>query len=277
VRALGRERLKDTSLDYGTEAGRAYAERRGLVPESEIVLRERQAEAAREQPAPRRSRFAGLKLNAAPIRPDRARQAERARSRTSAWESELSRAVGQFAEAVEDARRLVREDLPVLPHQQAAVEAGIAAIVAAAPGFDRSDVVNAFDTHTALITPAVLGPAGREAAIVAIEETREQRLALEAKARAAMRQWAVLEQRYDQAERGQERDTARQAVSGMEAFAEELKRDPQLESLLRQRGREFGVVEGSRLDRMVRSQRIEQELARELGLRHGRDLGMGRS
>ena len=56
---LSRERLKDTSLDYSsarTEAERggeahdpvqAYAERRGLVPESEIVLRERTAEVPR--------------------------------------------------------------------------------------------------------------------------------------------------------------------------------------------------------------------------------------
>ena len=83
---LGRERLKDTSLDYGLAAGtragagpgerpssearsaaaaeamRAYAERRGLVPESEIVLREQPA-AERVQPdRPRRGMFTGLKL-----------------------------------------------------------------------------------------------------------------------------------------------------------------------------------------------------------------------
>src|SRR4029077_5278049 len=65
ARVLGRERLKDTSLDYGvarTEiereipmesraSTRAYAERRGLVPESEIVLRERPAEVPRAEPA----------------------------------------------------------------------------------------------------------------------------------------------------------------------------------------------------------------------------------
>jgi hypothetical protein len=82
TRVLGRERLKDTSLDYGfgrTEAEpeirsesaadsvRAYAERRGLVPESEIVLREHPAETRRAEPArPRRGMFTGLKLEAAP-------------------------------------------------------------------------------------------------------------------------------------------------------------------------------------------------------------------
>jgi AAA domain len=93
-----------------------------------------------------------------------------------------------------------------------------------------------------------------EAAIAAIETTREQRLALEARAREAVRRWAVLGRRYDQAERGDEREAARQAVSGMEAFAKELKQDPQLDSLLRQRGRDFGIEDGSRLDRVVRGE-----------------------
>ena len=117
VRVLGRERLKDTSLDYapiGTGAEReiraesavdplrAYAERRGLVPpdgrvpESEIVLRAR-AEAARqteavrraaeraELPRPRRGMFAGLKLPVRPAAeagaaPERQRQAEAERA-----------------------------------------------------------------------------------------------------------------------------------------------------------------------------------------------------
>ena len=97
-------------------------------------------------------------------------------------ESELSWVVGQFAEAVEDARRLLRENLPVLPHQQAAMEAGIDAILAAdrqigAPHIVRSDVLDTFNTRTELMTPAAQGQPGRTAAIVALEETRDQRLA----------------------------------------------------------------------------------------------------
>jgi len=286
---LGRERLKDTSLDYAPAADASvwsYAERRGLVPpdgrvpESEIVLRERQAEAFRERPAPRRSRFAGLKLNAVPLRPERVPAAEQARSRTQVRETELSRAVGQFAEAVVDTRRLVREDLPVLPHQQAAMEAGITAIVAAGRGLARADVVDTFNGRPELIAPAAEGRSGRDAAVTAIEGVRIQRLALEAQAGEAVQQWAVLERRYDQAERGRERDAAQKAITGMEAFAKELKRDPQLESLLRQRGQEFGIAEGSRLDRVVRGEGWTRKLVRELGLDHGvrhegPSLGMG--
>ena len=105
VRVLGRERLKDTNLDHGSaeteharggaaaeQAGAARqaasnAERWGLVPESEIVLRERDASAARDTPAQRRSVFAGLELQAgatagtgAGSEPEREQQADAARA-----------------------------------------------------------------------------------------------------------------------------------------------------------------------------------------------------
>ena len=40
----------------------------------------------------------------------------------------------------------------------------------------------------------------------------------------------------------------------MERFATDLKRDPQLDSVLRQRGQQLGVAEGSRLAWVVQSQ-----------------------
>jgi Ti-type conjugative transfer relaxase TraA len=283
TRVLGRERLKDTSLDYGAErtefeqkiqsesrdSARAYAERRGLVPESEIILRERQVEPQRAAPAqPRRSRFAGLKLNAAPMTPVEMRASEQVPHRAPTAEPALSRAVGQFAEAALDATRMVQEKLPVLPHQRAALEAGLAAIEAVRPGV-RADVVATFSAQPGLAVAAAEGLAGREAAIAAIEATRAQRLVLEAQAHEAVQRWAVLERHYDQAERGYEREAATKAVSGMEAFAKELKRDPQLDSLLRQRGREFGIEAGSRLDRVVHGEGWTRELTRQLGLEHG--------
>ena len=55
----------------------------------------------------------------------------------------------------------------------------------------------------------------------------------------------------------------------MERFAQALKRDPQLDSVLRQRGPELGIAEGSRLALVVQSQKLDYALTRELGLRHG--------
>ncbi len=55
ARVLGRERAKDTTLDYGGgELAERYAVRRGLVPESEIVRRGGGGQAGRARPSWRR-------------------------------------------------------------------------------------------------------------------------------------------------------------------------------------------------------------------------------
>src|SRR5215210_6193298 len=61
-RVLSREREKDTTLDYAA----GFAELRGLVPRSEILIGTRpvEREAARPTPTAQRSPFAGLKLGA---------------------------------------------------------------------------------------------------------------------------------------------------------------------------------------------------------------------
>jgi hypothetical protein len=50
--------------------------------------------------------------------------------------------------------------------------------------------------------------------------------------------------------------------------------DPQLQSPMRERGREFGIAEGSRLDRVV--QDLDRALRREIDIDHGlrRDRGL---
>jgi hypothetical protein len=71
----------------------------------------------------------------------------------------------------------------------------------------------------------------------------------------------------------------RAAVGGMEAFVTRLKGNKPLDSLLRQRGAEFGIQSGSRLDQVVRGAGWTRELARELnlerGLQRGPSLGLG--
>ena len=58
----------------------------------------------------------------------------------------------------------------------------------------------------------------------------------------------------------------------MEAVAGALKRDPQLESLMRSQSKELGIEAGSRLDRVMQKRNIERAIDRGLG----RD-GPGRS
>jgi hypothetical protein len=256
------------------DSARAYAERRGLVPESEIVVRERPAEVpGAELARPRRGLFAGLKLDAdhaaaAPPRTDPpAMEQDRAADR-------LAQSVGVYVRAWSDAERMRQAGLPVLPHQTEALVHADRAVEAQLPGFGQ-------DLDAALTrTPKLVHGAGTEAGLAVLIEagrvTRAEREKLEERAREAVRTWVKLERAYEQAEKSYDHLAQREIGGRMEQFAEALKRDPQLDSVLRQRGPQLGVAEGSRLAWVVQSQGIDRTLTRELGLRHGRGLGLGR-
>ncbi len=165
-----------------------------------------------------------------------------------------------------------------VPHQAAALAQAGRAVERHVPGFGR-------DLHTALTrAPELARGAGTEDDSVAalIQAGRAEglhRTALEQRGRAAVRAWDTLEREYEAAGKAYERDAQRTVGTRMEAFAKELKRDPQLDSLLRQRGRELGVAKGSRLDRVVRAREIDRALTRDInlehGMRHSRRPGLG--
>ncbi len=291
---LGRERRKDTSLDYGfarTEAEpellaeardsmRAYAKRRGLVspdgraPESEIVLRGPPVEGPRGEPArPRRGMFTGLKLEAGrtdvtpapagvPAVTERDRDADR-----------LGRSVRDYARAWSDAERMHRAGLPVLPHQAAALTQADRALDGQLPGFGR-------DLQAALSqAPRLAQGAGTDAGLAALiaagRSAWGERETLEARAREAVRAWGKLELAYEQAGKGDDWPARRELGGRLERFAKELKRDPQLDSVLRQRGQQLGIAEDSRLARVVRGDSSDHAVTRALGLRHDRDHDHG--
>jgi len=306
ARTLGRERLKDTSLDYvgpggaerdGEDLAQRYAERRGLDPlrpESEIVVQpapERQAPtpkpeilAAAEpmaEPAraePQRGRFAGLRLGAGqgaprpvPVRvpelaPAPESQLEPARPETQG--ERLARGLEGYARAWADAGRMGRAGLPVLPHQEAALARAGEALEREGTGLAR-DAAAALERSPALAGLAATGQAGKVALFArAVEEERREYQALEERGRAAVRAWDKLERAHDKAAGRYEWDTARAVTKKLEAFAHALKRDAALEGVLRERGPELGMAAGSRLDRVLAMSRaaVERELARELRL-----------
>jgi Ti-type conjugative transfer relaxase TraA len=308
-RTLGRERAKDTSLDYGGPE-RAYAERRGLDPlrpESEIVVRQAAraepkpptpaagldipATAVPEQAAPRRGRFAGLRLGAGggafraipepvpELAPAPVAQPEPARAEGRG--ERLARGLAGYARAWEDRARMEQAGLPVLPHQDTALARAGAVLEAEGVNMAR-------DAATVLARdPSLAGlTAGGQAEGVAVfgravGEARRGRLALEERGRAAVWAWDTLEQAHDLAAGRYEWEAARAATGEMEAFARALKQDAALDGLLRERGGELGVAEGSRLARVAAldGAAVERELARELQLeqapRQSRGMSMG--
>ncbi len=165
--ALGRERAKDTSLDYGDGAGSedlvaAYAARRGLGPVPKVKA---------PVPARKPGLFSGLRLGAGPVA---AVEVPQAPTRPAEVEGTLSQSVGRFAAAWGDAVRMVEQDLPILPHQRAVLDAAHQAIEAERPGFAKA-VAKALQASPELGTRAVAGPAGRKALVGAVEAAEVQR------------------------------------------------------------------------------------------------------
>jgi hypothetical protein len=312
TRVLGRERLKDTSLDYGLAPGgtarqpeirpesddsvRAYAERRGLVPpdgrvpESEIIVQGRPVVAAPVQEAPkpaaRRGKFSGLKLDArrtSDAVPDPERlvsPAESTPARVVMTELErrqeqMERLAASYARAWGDAERMRRKGLPVLPHQAQALQAADRALEAFDSGAGR-DVRGALEA-----APALAGwietKNGRQALTAAAMDVRRDRQALDRRVREAVRGWVALERAHDLAASRYDWDAARAVTQRLETYAQALKQDPQLEDVLRTRGAEFGVEKGSRLERVVLAPEVTERLMRQVGLEQARGLGHGPS
>lgn len=192
-----------------------------------------------------------------------------------AREEQLRRGLAAYATAWADAGRMTTAGLPVLAHQAEALERAGQALDDLAPNLAQ-------DTRAALQrAPELARGAGTQEGALALGQAigaeRQARLALDERARGAVRAWHQLERAYEKAGTSYDRPAQREAGARLEAFAQELKRDPQLDSLLRQRGRDLGITEGSRLDRVVQAQEHElaRTLRRELGISMDRGMGMG--
>ena len=282
---LGRERAKDTTLDYrGQDYRDVFAERRGIsVPESlaRDVRRERAGEAGRP---PKRGMFDGLKLGRVPT--ELGREAGGKPSpfaglklkapaqefgyaapeigRMLGREFRLEQAVERFGRAYAEAARMAPQGFSVLEHQKEALRAAGRALDAVRPNGAadlseamrrKPELIQALaDGQTATLTQAL----AHEAQVRASPELRADRFVSDWKA--LMRERAALGH-------GWEREGARKAVTGrMEDLVNGLHRDAQLESVLRQRTRQMGLA-GSGED-------LRWELTRSLTL--GRGLGIGR-
>lgn len=281
---LSRSQAKETTLDYDKAA---YAQRRGM--ESEIIMpqamrerpaqdrptRERAADQQAEPPAPKRGMFDGLNLSTARGRPEaerptRERAPEPAQRDATDW---LNRAVDRYARAWTDAERMREQDLPVLEHQKVALRDAGATLDTARPGATR-DLLTALE-HEPDTNRAMTGMQGRERAaqlVAGIQHEDRVRQDPNLKAERLVKVWNGLEAQHERLS-GRDQAEARGKVEGrMKEVAGELKRDPQLESLMRSRSKEFGIEAGSRLDRVVREPNIERAISH--GIRRDRGLGM---
>ncbi len=281
---LSRSQAKETTLDYDRAA---YAQRRGM--ESEIIVpqamrerpaqdrptRERAADRQAEQPAQKRGMFDGLNLSTARSRPEAERPTRERAPEPGQRDAPdgLNRAVDRYARAWTDAARMREQNLPVLEHQKLALRDAGGALDAARPNATR-DLLTAME-HEPATHQAMTGMQGRERAtqlVAGIQHEDRVRQDPNLKAERLVKVWNGLEAQQERLS-GRDQAEARGKVEGrMKEVAGELKRDPQLESLMRSRSKELGIEAGSRLDRVVREPNIERAISH--GIRRDRGLGM---
>lgn len=231
VRTLSRERGKDMVSDYAQ-------------------VTEQQREPPPPSAAPRRSMFDGLKLNCAPVHiPDQP--------------SAMAQAVQRYGRAAGDIIRMKEQGFDPLPHQREALGRAIKDIDTLRPG-GAEDMRIAMNKDPALIREATDGRTGR--AIQAMMAEGEIRTDGITRANRFIATWQDKARQLKALERQGDADAIWTAKQDMHAMAKALHRDPQLESLLRNRTHDLGLAsqKGASI-----SQGLQQWLDRS------RNLGIG--
>jgi len=177
---------------------------------------------------PARDPFAGLKLKPSLI--------------VEPAPDPLDQAVTRVARATADIMRMRRQGLEELPHQQKALAESAVALKAIRPDAAR-DLRAAFVKDMGLIDEAAQGRPS--AAIRAMTLEREIRFDLTQRADRFVATWRAQSKCLDALSRDGEYRAADRLREGMNGLAKSLHRDPQLESLLRNRLKELGIGKSS--------------------------------
>ncbi|WP_242139638.1 Ti-type conjugative transfer relaxase TraA [Sphingomonas sp. TREG-RG-20F-R18-01] len=228
VRALSRERGKDMAFDY-----------------------QRAPELIRGAPAPARNPFAGVRIApaVAPV----------PQTRTNP----LDKAVERYARAAADILRMRRAGLDELPHQKVAFTEAGKALDVLRPDAAR-DLRHALNADPTLIGQAATGKTA--AAIRAMALEAEMRVGAVQRADQFVADWQRNARLLQRLSRDGEYDKADHVQRGMVDMAKSLHRDPQLESLLRNRVRELGI-------RTSGGASLSHDLQQSPALSRGRGLG----
>ncbi len=258
--------------DRGAGAGQAAAERQprrgmfdGFRPAPQRPAPEPTPAGEREKAAPRRGMFDGLKLSAAPLK-----GAERAPVPADRGQGrDYARAVERASRSAEAVLQARASGAPVLEHQKVALERATQALEQIRPGASR-DLSAAMQRDPALLREAAAGRSGpmldamaQEARVRADPNLRADRF---------VERWQGLKQERDRLYRAGDMAGRERTGKEMAGMAKSLERDPQVESVLRNRTRELGLEIGMGRGRGVDSGDLGRELARDLGIGMGRGM-----
>ncbi|MDT0577145.1 Ti-type conjugative transfer relaxase TraA [Croceicoccus sp. F390] len=259
VRALSRDRGKDMAGDYTRpeqDQARAFADRREIrFPE----LARQVAEKVRDKA---RGMFAGFRPKPAA---ERATSPERSAADRPPPPSQ-AKAIERYARAGADIGRMLEKGLPVLAHQEQALAKAGDALDQVRPHAAR-DLASALARDPKLIEQAARG--NTSGAAKAMETERQVRTDPEKRAGRFVEQWQGMKEAQASMERAGDHAGAEKIGERMESMAGGLRRDPQLESVLRRRAPELAL-------NMERGRSIGQELAQSVTIGRDRDRGMSR-
>ena len=199
-------------------------------------------------PAPSRNPFAGLKLGRAPVAEPQA--------------TSLDKAVERYARAAADILRMRSRGIGELPHHRTAFAQAGRELDAIRPDAAR-DLRSAFNADHGLIDQAANGKTA--AAIRAMALEAELRIDGARRADQFVTAWQHNVRRLHAHERSGDYDAGDQARSNLTDLAKSLHRDPQLESLLRNRVKDLGIGE-------PRGASLSYDLLNSPGLSRGRGL-----
>ena len=236
--------------------------------------------------------FAGLKLNARPApsqerseasrmqrQPEREgslrqapapdRLAERARG-----QSPLEAAVDRYARAYESAHRHRREGLPVLDMQRQEMSEAGQQLDQVQGGM--KDLLRSTLQHDPATARAMTELSGRERVAHVIDGMKRENAALQdpnVRAERFVNRWQELQGQRREL-RGWQHDDARAKVeSQMNGLTKSLERDPQVDSILRNRRQELGIGQQQRQGQSI-ARELQEEMIRSHRLSRG--IGLGR-
>jgi hypothetical protein len=252
-RAMGRDAGQDQAADKTATPKRGMFD--GLNLKAGARTREREA-------------FSEVRLSAVERAPETAQQASQ----------NLNRALDRYARTWSDAMRMPEKNLPILEHQRTAFREASLALDGVQPGAS-ADLHNAL-THEPKFYQAMTSLQGKERTLqlrAALDHEARGRSDPNLKAERLVKTWRVLEAERERTSGYENKDARQQVKERMKSIADELKRDPQLESILQRRAQELGIERGSRLDRVLNAPTIERALdlsVRDLGRHRDRGLSL---
>lgn len=258
ARTLGRERAKDTTLDYRE----AFADRRQIWRDAIIVPALEQG-GAKNPHRLAKGVFAGFKPRARAAQETPALGATKVRD--GGQPPALSAEVDAYTRAFAAVVQMRAERLPILPHQKIALEQAGVALARTAP--EAAEDLRSALTRRPSLAGQVDAPGGLASVVAAMAQEAKVRTDPDLRADRFVADWKALRERS--AELGWGQGAAREAVEGrMRTMAKRVGRDKELAVALNSRRKALGIDH---------HRYVGRDLARDLMRAIGMDRSQGLS